>query len=42
LEIGNILGHKSLDMVLRYSHLCEDHKTAAVERMVAAKFGSSV
>jgi len=41
LEIGNILGHKSLDMVLRYSHLCEDHKTAAVERMVAAKFGNS-
>jgi len=40
-EIGDILGHKSLSMVQRYSHLCEDHKKATVERMAKAVFGGS-
>jgi integrase len=41
-EIGDILGHKSLAMVQRYSHLTDDHKRATVERMATAVFGSSI
>ena len=41
-EIGDILGHKSLAMVQRYSHLCDDHKRATLERMTTAVFGGSV
>lgn len=33
LEIAAILGHKTLDMVKRYSHLSEDHTRSVVERM---------
>lgn len=40
-EIADILGHKTLAMVQRYSHLTEDHRTAVVERMAAAVFGES-
>jgi integrase len=40
-EIGDILGHKSLSMVQRYSHLCDDHKKATVERMTKAVFGEA-
>lgn len=38
-EIGDILGHKTLAMVIRYSHLCDDHKNATAERMVDTIFG---
>ncbi len=38
-EIADILGHKTLAMVMRYSHLTHGHKTALVERMAAAVFG---
>jgi integrase len=41
-EIGDILGHKSLSMVQRYSHLCDDHKKATVERMAIAVFGEVI
>jgi integrase len=40
MDIAAILGHKTLAMVKRYSHLSEQHTTAAVDRM-AAKFLSS-
>ena len=40
-EIGDILGHKTLAMVQRYSHLCDDHKRATMQRMSAAVFGES-
>jgi integrase len=33
LEIADILGHKTLQMVKRYSHLSEDHKTTVLENM---------
>jgi integrase len=33
LEIAEVLGHKSLDMVKRYSHLAESHVAGVVERM---------
>jgi integrase len=37
LEIADVLGHKTLAMVQRYSHLVVDHKAGVIERMVAAK-----
>lgn len=37
-EIADILGHKTLAMVQRYSHLTQDHKAAVVERMANAVF----
>ena len=33
LEIAEVLGHKTLAMVKRYSHLTTSHKTTVVERM---------
>ena len=33
IEIAGILGHKTLQMVKRYSHLSEDHKAAVLEKM---------
>ena len=38
-EIADILGHKSLSMVMRYSHLTNDHKHQTVTRMSNAVFG---
>jgi len=38
-EIADILGHKSLSMVMRYSHLTNDHKHQTVTRMSNAIFG---
>jgi len=32
-EIAEVLGHKTLAMVKRYSHLSENHKHAVVDRM---------
>jgi integrase len=37
LEIADVLGHKTLAMVKRYSHLVVDHKAKVIERLVAAK-----
>jgi integrase len=37
LEIADVLGHKTLAMVKRYSHLLVDHKSKVIERMIAAK-----
>jgi integrase len=37
LEIAEVLGHKTLAMVKRYSHLCVDHKAKVIERLVAVK-----
>lgn len=37
LEIADVLGHKTLAMVKRYSHLVVDHKAKVIERMIAAK-----
>ena len=39
LEIAAILGHKSLEMVKRYSHLSESHTAGIVARMNKAIFG---
>jgi integrase len=39
LEIADILGHKTLEMVKRYSHLTENHTTAIVARMNEIAFG---
>lgn len=40
LEIGEILGHKTLSMVKRYAHLTESHTRSVVERMTRAVFSS--
>lgn len=38
-EIAAVLGHRTLAMVKRYSHLSEQHTAAVVERMNAKVFG---
>jgi integrase len=37
LEIADVLGHKTLTMVKRYSHLVVDHKAKVIEKMITAK-----
>lgn len=37
LEIADVLGHKTLAMVKRYSHLVVEHKAKVIEKMIAAK-----
>jgi integrase len=39
LEIAGILGHKTLQMVKRYSHLSEDHKATVLGKMNEKIFG---
>ena len=38
-EIAEVLGHKTLEMVKRYSHLTEQHTSAVVARMNEQIFG---
>lgn len=38
-EIADILGHKTLAMVKRYSHISENHTTGVIERMNTKIFG---
>ena len=38
LEIAEVLGHKTLQMVKRYSHLSEDHTRSVVEKMAGKIF----
>jgi integrase len=35
LEIADVLGHKTLAMVKRYSHLSTSHKTALIDRVLS-------
>ena len=37
LEIADVLGHKTIAMVKRYSHLVVDHKAKVIEKMITAK-----
>jgi integrase len=37
LEIADVLGHKTLAMVRRYSHLTQGHKATVIEKMVKAQ-----
>lgn len=39
VEIAAVLGHKTLQMVKRYSHLSDSHVSAVVERMNSKIFG---
>lgn len=39
-EIAEVLGHKTLSMVKRYSHLSDGHVSSVVERMNAKIFGA--
>ena len=32
--VAELLGHRTLQMVVRYSHLAGEHQAAAVERLV--------
>ncbi|MDR2013691.1 MAG: site-specific integrase [Rhodanobacter sp.] len=38
-EIAEVLGHKTLQMVKRYSHLTEGHTRGVLERMASRKLG---
>lgn len=40
-EIAEVLGHKTLAMVKRYSHLTDQHTQSVVERMNGRIFGTS-
>jgi len=40
-EIAEVLGHKTLAMVKRYTHLTEGHTRGVLERMNKAAFGAS-
>ncbi len=40
-EIAGVLGHRTLQMVKRYSHLSEQHTSQVVARMNAAIFSDS-
>lgn len=42
LEVAEVLGHKTLSMVKRYSHLAESHTANVVERMNEKIFGSGL
>jgi integrase len=37
LEIADVLGHRTMAMVKRYSHLAQGHKTIVVEKMARAR-----
>ena len=39
IEIADVLGHKTLEMVKRYAHLSDSHKAGVLERMNMAVFG---
>ena len=41
IEIADVLGHKTLEMVKRYAHLADSHKAGVLEKMNAAVFGES-
>ena len=41
LEIADVLGHKTLEMVKRYAHLSDSHKVSVLERMNTAVFGDT-
>jgi site-specific recombinase XerD len=41
VEIAAVLGHKTLDMVKRYSHLSDGHIANVVERMNSKLFGGA-
>jgi len=40
LEIAEILGHKTLSMVKRYSHLTQKHTATLINKMVEKEFGN--
>jgi integrase len=41
IEIADVLGHKTLEMVKRYVHLADSHKAGVLEKMNVAVFGES-
>lgn len=42
LTVKELLGHKSLEMTLRYAHLSSDHKRLAVDSVIGSKFGTNL
>jgi hypothetical protein len=38
--VAQLLGHRTLQMVMRYSHLSQSHELAAVERLCKTGEGS--
>ena len=35
--VAELLGHRTLQMVMRYSHLAPEHQASAVDRLVKAR-----
>ncbi len=40
LEIAEVLGHRSLEMTMRYSHLADSHVSSIIERLDQKMFGN--
>ena len=38
--VAELLGHRTLEMVMRYSHLAPQHQASAVDRLVTAGNGT--
>jgi len=34
LEIADVLGHKQIEVTMRYSHLCIEHKSSLINRVM--------
>jgi site-specific recombinase XerD len=35
--VADLMGHKTIQMTMRYAHLAPDHRASAVERLVTAQ-----
>jgi hypothetical protein len=38
--VAELLGHRTLQMVMRYSHLAPEHQASAVDRLAAREKGT--
>ena len=41
LEIADVLGHKQIEVTKRYAHLCIEHKSSLINRVMGSIIGQS-
>ena len=39
--VSDLLGHQSIQMTMRYSHLAPDHRQSAVDKLVSVATGTT-